>query len=168
MPKITDTRVNVQTVFNTKNKTLRTTQVVKESTVKVFIQENEVLLAIVKTAYGDEETKSFREISYAGGPIVIDGVVYNDWFLDKKDIISLLSKNNLLYNKVSAIDGIVNVTFTATNAEHSSKLDQIPINGKIGDVVKVIITDFGDGRNLSLMDNIDSWMVRDCRHWSLD
>lgn len=26
----------------------------------------------------------------------------------------------------------------------------------------------GDGRNLSLMDNIDSWMVRDCRHWSLD
>lgn len=26
----------------------------------------------------------------------------------------------------------------------------------------------GDGKNLSLMDNIDSWMIRDCRHWSLD
>ncbi len=26
----------------------------------------------------------------------------------------------------------------------------------------------GNGKNLSLMDNIDSWMIRDCRHWSLD
>lgn len=26
----------------------------------------------------------------------------------------------------------------------------------------------GDGKNLSLMDNIDSWMIKDCRHWSLD
>lgn len=26
----------------------------------------------------------------------------------------------------------------------------------------------GDGENLSLMDNIDSWMIKDCRHWSLD
>lgn len=26
----------------------------------------------------------------------------------------------------------------------------------------------GDGKNLSLMDNIDTWVVRNCRHWSLD
>lgn len=126
-------------LFNTKNKTLRTTQVVGDD--RIYIKENEVLLAIVRTTYGADETKSFMGVLYAGGSIVIDDVVYNDWYLDKKDIITLLSKNNLLYNKVSAIDGIVNVTFTATKAEHSSTLDQIPFNGKIGDVVKVKLSE---------------------------
>ena len=54
------------------------------------------------------------------------------------DISATLDK---LTSDVSAINGIANVTINVTKAEHSSTLDQIPIVGKVGDIIKVKLSE---------------------------
>lgn len=95
-------------LFNTKTESLRTTQVVADN--KVYIQEDEVLLAIVGTNYGADTEKKFSRISYAGGAIEIDGVVYNDFYQDKNDILALTTKTDALEKAISYQSGFTIIT----------------------------------------------------------
>ena len=73
-------------VIDSSTKTIKA----KPAVNRYLFGENEYLLAIVRTTYGD--SKKFTSVDWVGGPIYIDGVLYNNWKDSVDRIISLENK----------------------------------------------------------------------------